>query len=784
MADDGPGPPGAPAGGGGDGQVPAAALSVGARPFVPASGGGERNAPPPAGDGAPPLAASPLGSPPPGFDVRPPPGLGFRGQARVGVQDDGVKVARRSPDGDDASTPSPPPPLCSVCTDPIHAVALTPCNHKAVCALCALRLRLCYGDDKCPLCKAPAAEVVICWWSPRVPDWGAFAARLGSLSSKPGWARGVFVDDGAPRGAPRPPRAHPLAAAAPRLSAALHALTGRTCPGCPPDRARPMPSVKALLGHVRSAHGGGSLCSLCLDEGRGFVRDLAIYPTPASLRTHIDATHPPCTFCEGRRFFDADALFEHTRAAHFTCHVCHREAGAYHHEASASALVSHMRQAHFLCGEPACEGAFAAFASRDGLEAHARTVHGRSMPRFDRRAARLLPLEINVRRGGGGGGVAAPARAPPRAARAPALRPAARPAPTNSGVRVIDDDEAAFGGRSGGRGGRDDYPALAPAATPTPAIGAPPPLIRVTTRCPCGKRRSHAAVVAGTVVPALACDAGCAAGARAATLATAFGVDRDLHVPVFERAAAPDYDATMLAYAWHNRDEVAGLEGMLADFVADRAAARRSVPPAPDAARKLLHQLAPFYGLASQSFGTGARRHVELFKAGASRAVVPAVPLSTTANRLTREDVEAATRSAAGYPLVLADVAPGADLDTLLQRFRGQCALEGPWDDGAAVARFRAAASLRSALDTLGGGMRGAFRVDRPGTALANEGNGALESGRGGRVPPPARTSPPPPPRRPARGGAGVDPFDAVPVADWGRAGGGGFDWADDDNRG
>jgi hypothetical protein len=192
-------------------------------------------------------------------------------------------------------------------------------------------------------------------------------------------------------------------------------------------------------------------------------------------------------------------------------------------------------------------------------------------------------------------------------------------------------------------------------------------------------------------VPALACDAGCAAGARAATLATAFGVDRDLHVPVFERAAAPDYDATMLAYAWHNRDEVAGLEGMLADFVADRAAARRSAPPAPDAARKLLHQLAPFYGLASQSFGTGARRHVELFKAGASRAVVPAVPLSTTANRLTREDVEAATRSAAGYPLVLADVAPGADLDTLLQRFRGQCALEGPWDDGAAVARFRAA---------------------------------------------------------------------------------------------
>lgn len=34
------------------------------------------------------------------------------------------------------------------------------CNHKEVCARCALRMRLNYQDTACPLCKAELEEVL------------------------------------------------------------------------------------------------------------------------------------------------------------------------------------------------------------------------------------------------------------------------------------------------------------------------------------------------------------------------------------------------------------------------------------------------------------------------------------------------------------------------------------------------------------------------------------------------------------------------------------------------
>ena len=42
---------------------------------------------------------------------------------------------------------------------------------------------------------------------------------------------------------------------------------------------------------------------------------------------------------------------------------------------------------------------------------------------------------------------------------------------------------------------------------------------------------------------------------------------------------------------------------------------RLSLPPGSSDQRRLLHQVATHYGLASQSFGSEARRHIDLFKA-------------------------------------------------------------------------------------------------------------------------------------------------------------------------
>ena len=39
------------------------------------------------------------------------------------------------------------------------AVAVGKCNHRQVCARCCLRMRLCYKDTHCPLCKLEQTEV-------------------------------------------------------------------------------------------------------------------------------------------------------------------------------------------------------------------------------------------------------------------------------------------------------------------------------------------------------------------------------------------------------------------------------------------------------------------------------------------------------------------------------------------------------------------------------------------------------------------------------------------------
>ena len=102
----------------------------------------------------------------------------------------------------------------------------------------------------------------------------------------------------------------------------------------------------------------------------------------------------------------------------------------------------------------------------------------------------------------------------------------------------------------------------------------------------------------------------------------------------------------------------------------------------------------------------------------------PPALLSTTANRLTLADVERAGNEARGYALCLVDVEPRADLSYLLRRFAESGllkAIEGPDERGSATVRFTKAAGLREALDQLGGGMRGAFRIDRTATLRANE---------------------------------------------------------------
>lgn len=64
----------------------------------------------------------------------------------------------------------------------------------------------------------------------------------------------------------------------------------------------------------------------------------------------------------------------------------------------------------------------------------------------------------------------------------------------------------------------------------------PPPLQKVTLKCPCGRRVSHTAVPAGQRPAILTCDAECERQKRSSRLANAFDIqDPAHHVPWIDR---------------------------------------------------------------------------------------------------------------------------------------------------------------------------------------------------------------------------------------------------------
>ena len=77
-------------------------------------------------------------------------------------------------------------------------MAVGACEHNQVCARCCLRLRICYDDNRCPLCKAPNSEIIVA--RPRadgtVQTFAELSAQRPQLWSNKSWAKGVLVAPG------------------------------------------------------------------------------------------------------------------------------------------------------------------------------------------------------------------------------------------------------------------------------------------------------------------------------------------------------------------------------------------------------------------------------------------------------------------------------------------------------------------------------------------------------------------------------------------------------------
>ncbi len=89
--------------------------------------------------------------------------------------------------------------------------------------------------------------------------------------------------------------------------------------------------------------------------------------------------------------------------------------------------------------------------------------------------------------------------------------------------------------------------AAGPGSVRTTTALAAAPLVKVTVRCPCGRRSSSLAVREGEAASPLACDKECDKAAYKTKLADAFGVDDpDVHVAYFDRHRTPNYSLALL----------------------------------------------------------------------------------------------------------------------------------------------------------------------------------------------------------------------------------------------
>lgn len=608
------------------------------------------------------------------------------------------------------------PPNCLLCCNPADIVAFGRCNHPIACAKCCLRLRMCYKRTDCPLCKTDTQDIAVAYWRPNLPLFEHLtdSKTLNVVRTRPGQlGPGVIAVDTWRQQGP----------ASTRLFHDLKRMTSISCALCIPQSSRKQFSnLKSLENHVKAEH-GRYMCVVCLREGREFPLDAQMYESMAAVRQHAAASHPRCSFCRGKSFYDGDLLWSHMMENHFKCQVC-QSSGVQNEAwfANVEDLRTHLAASHFACDDPECVVCLVAFTTAEELRRHTVQRHSSRMTRWNASSARRLDVDIQFSR---------------RERARERTRGFAQE--SDGGMTVIDDDlgmlwdtERPEDGSERESQQHEAFPALAAAIlgstqAPIPSTSAsasasafasegerirrPPPLVKHTVRCPCGRRVTYPVVEEGQTPPPVQCDAVCQLESRRHALADAFGIsDPDRHISVFDRKPVV-WSGALLQVAKQDMGWVEGIERELKDFIADPRTKRRALGPMNRQKRMAVHGIAQQYGIASASVGQEPKRAVELFKTDQA-AMLPAQLLSRVAASVSDAQVQAMLQAALKFPILFDEIIPTVDIHYYLRRWEGQYEVE--WKAGStAIVRFEQESDRNEVLDTFGGGIRGLFRIDR-----------------------------------------------------------------------
>ena len=690
---------------------------------------------------------------------------GRRGQSHDArqSQDDAApaREAENARHADDDDYPS-----CLLCCEPMRVVAYGACNHKAACEKCLLRLRICYKNYACPMCKHPKDEIVIAPYREELPDFAEFKAsrRPASRIVNQLGDGVVYVDKHIPVTADDSKPSHASSTGSTLLNRVLN-MVGRSCPACtgplgPSNDStrlnKTFKTNKALMDHMREYHPNRLLCRMCLDEGRVFVLDQAVFTSQADLIRHKKESHPSCKFCR-TGFYDGDGLFYHLVENHFQCTLCQRDSqrapdGWFR---NAPELQLHLANEHFACEHDVCRGALVAFLTLEELQRHHMDQHSGRIGRWDSQNARRLDFDFSFNTGGVSNA---------------ASRRVQFERESRGGLEVIDDhDFSAFPSlpaseRTGVRAslfpslptsrafsrlavqdrprGRNEeqFPSLggsAASSAPVPdSARQNRPLVSVRVKCACGRKKSSKVIEEGDAVPKLECDGICRLEGskedRQKQLDDAFGIDSASHTSRFEFRqvdwGADAKRAPLLQAAKADPRLIKDYESLLEEFLRS-SAARKVLAPAPKKHRMVLHHMAEAYGLSSVSMGAEPNRSVQLFKplaatasTSVTKAGLPNPLLSQYILGVTAQEIEALVQASRGYQIRFTDVAKTADLHHHIRSSLSDYGVDVDndafsleWEDDlrtSCIASFSNPSLVSAIRERLQGGIRGVFRID------------------------------------------------------------------------
>mmetsp|Transcript_21380 Transcript_21380/g.50247 ORF Transcript_21380/g.50247 Transcript_21380/m.50247 type:complete len:401 (-) Transcript_21380:14-1216(-) len=246
---------------------------------------------------------------------------------------------------------------CVICAEALDVIGLGPCNHRATCGTCALRLRVLGDSLSCCLCKQQQETIV--FTRSRVKQYDDFEIWGGRFSSmKYDEEAAAFFDEDCSD-----------------FMEMSQSLRGSDCAVC----SAKLPTRSELISHLKDAH-AIEFCSLCLRGRQSFLQEQPLF-TQKSLKQHCATLHVACELCK-RCHYDETELWAHMWKDHHACHLCPVQGvTAMEFFSRPEDVQAHHRSAHFLCEQPSCA---AAFGSVVALAAHTASAHASEAPRAGR----------------------------------------------------------------------------------------------------------------------------------------------------------------------------------------------------------------------------------------------------------------------------------------------------------------------------------------------------------------------------------------------------------------